>query len=176
MNLLRLGLMFAVLLVASGCQVLEIGQKMLEVIKDPGVQVGEDSDQASTAGITFFSQRNANVNTFGESVPISVLVLQMRGDTALNQVEILEFMADPKSAIGKEYIDSSEHSIPPGEFLTLDPLELKKETTYIGFAGLFAETGDATWRTAEAVEPLGKVYAFTIEVADSTLHVNVEEK
>ena len=165
-----------ILLCLGGCQLVEIGQKMFEVIKDPDIQVGDDGEQASTAGVTFFSQRNANVNAFGEAVPISVLVLQMRGDAALNQADILEFMDDPEAALGKEYIDSSEHSIPPGEFLALDPLELEEEATYIGFVALFAETDGAIWRTAEAVEPVGKVYNITVEVGSLNLRVALEEK
>lgn len=158
----------------GGCQVVEMGQKMLEVIKDPEVQVGDDGDQASLANITFFAQRNANLNLFGESVPISVIVAQMRADVALSQADILEFMGDVEASLGKDYIDSSEHSIPPGAFLTLDPIELDSETKYLGFAALFADTQGATWQVIEAVEPVGKTYTVTVEVADKNLRATLE--
>lgn len=168
-----------VLVTALACLFLsacDTAKKVFAVVKDPEVQVGDSSDQTSTLDAVFFAQRNANINTLGEEVPISVLVIEMLGDSAFKSSEIFEFLDDPKAALGDQFIAAAEHTVPPGEFLTLSALELNEATKFVGIVGLFSEVEDAQWRDFAPVEPSGKIYVMTVEIDKGRIAMELEER
>ena len=160
----------------AGCGIWETAQKLFEVVKDPDVQVGDDGDQPSLAKATFFSQRNANINALGEGVPINVLMIEMKGESLFNTSEIFEFADDAETALGAEFVGSSEHTVAPGTFLNVPELELNADTKFIGFVGLFANPNGASWRAVHPVEPLGKVYRLSLEIGNRRLSLTAEEE
>ena len=160
----------------SACGILEASQKIFEVVKDPEIQVGEDSDQVSTLETVFFAQRNANTNTLGEEVPVSILVIEMLGDSIFKTSEIFEFLDDPKLALGDQFISVTEHTVPQGQFLTLPAVEMNSETKFIGVVGLFSEVEGARWRDVAPVEPTGKIYVITVEIDRGQIAMQLEER
>ncbi len=176
MAALRRGLPLLAAAVLAGCGIPEAAGKIFEVVKDPEVQVGDDGDQPSTVDVVFFAQHNANVNSLGEEVPVSVLVLEMSGDSVFQSSEIFEFLEDPKKALDDQFISAAEHSVPPGEFLALPPMEMNEETTFVGVVGLFSDVEDVQWRDLAPVETAGKAYVVTVEIAKGRIAMTLEER
>ncbi|WP_208993120.1 type VI secretion system lipoprotein TssJ [Roseibium sp. TrichSKD4] len=146
----------AVLLSACGAQ--EIPGKVIKVIADPKIAVGEPKDQPTLVDITVYAEPGANRNDGGEAVPIDVWIFQLSDDGKFFQAEFDRLTTEPAAVLSTTFVKVKEVQVPPGESKTINELELKKDTTFIGIAGGYVDPDKVDWRTVEAVKSKGETY------------------
>ncbi|WP_150523509.1 type VI secretion system lipoprotein TssJ [Roseibium sediminis] len=148
----------ALVCLLPGCGAQEIPGKVIKVIKDPKIPVGEPKDQPSLVDITVYSETGANRNEGGESVPIDVWVFQLSDDGKFFQADFETLVTDPKAVLSTTFVKVKEVQVEPGQSKTINELELEKDTTFIGIAGGYMEPDKVDWRTVEAVKSKGETY------------------
>ncbi len=154
----QLAVVFMGLLTVSACGAQKIPEKVWEVIKDPGIPVGEPKDQPTLMDITVFAEPGANRNDLGEHVPIDVWIFQLGDDGKLLQSSFEEATEDYEAAFGTTFIDVKEVQVMPGESKVVKELELDEDTVFIGLVGGYTKPEKVDWRVVEQVKPKGETY------------------
>lgn len=154
----QLALIFLGLLMLSACGAQQIPGKILKVLADPSIPVGEPKDQKTLIDITVFAELGANRNDLGEYVPIDVWIFQLGDDGKLLQSSYEEVTESYKEALGTTFIDVKEVQVMPGESKVVKELELDKNTVFIGLVGGYTKPERVDWRVVEQVKPKGETY------------------
>ena len=112
-KLIKSILLCMTILMLQGCGAQKIPGKIMEVIKDPNIQVGDEKKQQSTVDLTFYAEPNSNKNEGGEAVPLDIWVFQLSDDGKFLNTDFFTLTEIPKEGLGTTYIKLKEYQIEP---------------------------------------------------------------
>lgn len=134
----------------------DASKKIWEVIKDPGIQVGEDDAQPSMIALHAYAAAEVNKNFDDEPSPIVVKVFALSGDHRLFSYDFFTLSQDPKDALGvtlKGELD--ETMVAPGIYKILGPYEIPKGTKKLGVIAEYLDIEASIWRSSISIEDIG---------------------
>lgn len=161
--------------VFNGCapsQTVQALTKIGDIIMDPSLPVGSESEQPSEAQITVYADTNANRSEYGDA-PVDVWVFQLVDPDALNNADFISLMENPESTLSTSYVRHIRKQVKPGESTSLVPFKLTENTNYIGVAVAYANMDTASWRAVERVSGLGERYSILIPITKKGVTVQV---
>lgn len=161
------------LLMMSACEVQKIPGKIVKIIADPGIPVGEPKDQPTLIDITVFAEPGANKNDLSENVPIDVWIFQLGDDGKLLQSSFKEATEGYEEALGSTFVDVKEVQVMPGESKVVKELELDEDTMFIGLVGGYSKPENVDWRAVEQVKPKGETYKLLTVLSRNTIITNL---
>lgn len=150
-----LGLVMICLMTASlsGC---EAAGKIVEVIKDPDIQVGDDSDQPTEIALHAYAAEEVNKNFEGEPAPIVVKIFALSSDHRFFSYDFFSLTEDAEDTLGVTLLEElDENMLEPDSYKILGPYELPKRTKKIAVIAEYLDIESATWRTSIKVEDMG---------------------
>lgn len=152
-HLFRLLLLATIFIGLSSC---EASKKIVEVIKDPGIQVGDNSDQPSEISLHAYAAAEVNQNFDGEPSPVVVRVFALSSDHRFFSYDFFSLSEDTKETLGITLLEElDENMLEPDSYKILGPYELPKRTKKIAVIAEYLDIESATWRTAIKVQDLG---------------------
>ena len=134
----------------------ETVKKIGEVIKDPDIQVGDDSDQPSEIAIHAYAAADVNRNFDRESSPVVVKVFALSSDHRLFSFDFFSLVDDTKNTLGVTLLEElDENMLEPDSYKILGPYELPKRTKKIAIIAEYLDIETAVWRASIDVEAFG---------------------
>jgi type VI secretion system protein VasD len=146
----------------SSCGAQKIPKKVMEVIKNPDIQVGEKDEQPTKVDITFYAEPNSNKNDVGEPVPLDIWVFQLSDDGKFLNNDFFDLTEIPKETLGTTFIKLKEYQIEPEKSKIIKKIKLDEETTHIGIIGGYSDTERTDWRTIKKVKAVGEEYNMVV--------------
>ena len=166
-----MALFFSVFL--SGC---ETAKKVVQVIKNPDIQVGKLVDQPSEVTVTLLTEPDTNTNADGEAAAVDVQLIYMSDDSKLQAADYDQIADTPlPDALGKNYIDHQDFNLLPDTLKTLTPLKLDPKTEYIGVVAYFSDDQATEWKQIEAVEGTGHHYRLLVHIRQNSIEMKKED-
>lgn len=170
------GMVGAGLLVASGCGLQEAGKKILKIILDPSIPVGEPGDQPSEMNLSTHGMPGMNPNFDGKSTPVSIQIFALKSDHLLYETDLYTLIGFPKEALGVTLIEVlDEIQIEPGKFKVIRDYEIPAGTRNIGFAARFNTDEGTTWRASTPVTDKGVTENILVTVSGHQISVVKED-
>lgn len=153
------------------------GEKIGQVIADPGIQVGKLEDQSSELTITLLTEPDINQNDNGEAAPVDVQLIYLSDDSKLQAADydLLATTALP-DVLGKNYIDHQDFNLLPDTLKTLPPVKLDGKTSFIGVVAYFSDDQTTEWKQIEPVESIGHHYRLLVHIRSNTIEMKKEDK
>ena len=149
-TLLSLFLMLGTL---AGC---EAAGKIVEVLKDPDIQVGDDSDQPTTIALHAYAAEDVNKNFEGEPSPIVIKIFALSSDHRLFSYDFFSLTEDTAETLGVTLLEElDENMLEPDSYKILGPYEIPKRTKKIAVIAEYLDIESATWRTSIEVKDMG---------------------
>lgn len=143
----------AMLLMLSGC---ETAGKIVEVIKDPGIQVGEDVAQPSRIAIHAYAAAEVNRNFDDEPSPIIVKVYALSSDHRFYSFDFFSLTEEPEETLGVTLLENvDENMLEPDTYKILGPYEMPKGTRQIAVIAEYLDLESSVWRTSYKVADIG---------------------
>lgn len=162
-------------LVFSGCapsQTVEAMTKIGDIIMDPSLPVGNESQKPSEVQITVYADTGANRSEYGDA-PVDVWVFQLADPDALNNADFISLMENPEATLSTSYVRHIRKQVKPGESSSLVPFKLTENTNYIGVAVAYSDMNTANWRAVERVSAVGERYNILIPITRKGVTVQV---
>lgn len=106
--------------------------------------------------VQFKSAHFINPNVNNHSLPVEVVVYELRDDEAFRQATFEELWKDDRHVLGDSLLDRREINLIPGTQHKMS-LSLNSQTTYIGAIAIFRQPYGGHWR---AIKRLGHGFPF----------------
>ena len=149
----RLLLVATFLVSLAACEATE---KIVEVLKDPGIQVGDNDDQPSAIALHAYAAAEVNRNFGGEPSPIVVRIFALSSDHRLFSYDFFSLSEDTKETLGVTLLEElDENMLEPDSYKILGPYELPKRTKKIAVIAEYLDIETEVWRTAIKVQDIG---------------------
>jgi len=151
-------LLVSLLMMCTGLAGCEAAGKIVEVVKDPGIQVGDDGDQPTNVSLHAFAAEEVNKNFEGEPAPIVVKIFALSSDHRFYSYDFFSLTEDTADTLGVTLLEElDENMLEPGGYKILGPYELPKRTKQLAVIAEYLDIESATWRTTIKVEDMGSV-------------------
>jgi len=163
------------MLAMSGCapsQTVEALTKIGDIIMDPSLPVGNESQKPSEAQITVYADTGANRSEYGDA-PVDIWVFQLVDPDALNNADFISLMENPEATLSTSYVRHIRKQVKPGESSSLVPFKLTENTNYIGVAVAYSNMDTANWRAVERVSAIGEHYNILIPITKKGVAIQV---
>ncbi|MET3600451.1 type VI secretion system lipoprotein TssJ [Martelella mangrovi] len=157
----------------SSCGIPQATGKILKVIGNPDIPVGDATDQPSTIDMMIFEERGANRGDDGQPLPIDVWVFQLSDDGQFMQSDFESLTMDPKGTLKSTYVDMTQVQVTPDQSKPIENIELKKNTTFIGIVGGYVNYRDVNWRTTVQVNAKGETYQLFTAITPTKIITNL---
>lgn len=157
----------------TGC---ETAKKLGQVINNPDIQVGKQTEQPSEVTVTLLTEPDTNTNADGEAAPVDVQMVYMSDDSKLQAADYDQIASTPlPDVLGKNYIDHQDFSLLPDTIKTLPPVKLDEKTQFIGIVAYFSDDQSTQWKQIEPVEGTGHSYRVLVHVRQSSIEMKKED-
>lgn len=152
-----LGLIISVVVpFCVACDAVEATKKIVKVIADPDVPVGEPSDQPSVITINAFAAAEVNKAFDTDPAPIVFRILALSSDHRLFSFDFFSVVDDTKNTLGVTLLEElDENMLEPDSYKILGPYELPKRTKKIAVVAEYLDIDIAIWRSSLSVEDIG---------------------
>jgi type VI secretion system protein VasD len=115
--------------------------------------------------LTAAATADANLDGAGVPKPVQVQVLQLKGSEKLASADYFAVAADPKEALGDEFIAADSFTLPPGGTKTWEAT-LEEDANTIGLIVSYSQIDQAKWRVWQQV-PLHATTPLKAEIGAS---------
>jgi len=95
--------------------------------------------------VSMRAKPDVNPGPDGKASPIVLRLYQLKADAAFGNSDYFPLFDDEKKALGGDLVSREEQELVPGQTLSLE-IPFAPETRYIGLAGGYRDTGNASWR------------------------------
>ncbi|MGB0968338.1 MAG: type VI secretion system lipoprotein TssJ [Halocynthiibacter sp.] len=137
----------------AGC---EAAGKIVEVIKDPDVPVGEAEEQPSNVALHAYAAGDVNRNFDGKPAPIIVKIFALTSTHRFYSYDFFSLAEEPEDTLGVTLLDiMDENMLEPDTYKILGPYELPKGTQEIAVIAEYLDLEGATWRANFKVADIG---------------------
>lgn len=163
----------------TGCSSsLDAIKKMGQVIMDPNIQVGKDSDQASTLRLTLLAEPNINQNMEKQPSPIDIQVIYLAEDSKLQAAYYDQLQENElKSILGNNYLDHQDYTLMPDQYKPLPEIKLDKKNQYLGIIAYYSEPERAEWKQVIKLNGLGGIrYNVILHIKKHNLVIKMEKE
>lgn len=144
------------LFVLAGCGVPEATGKILKVIADPDVPVGEMAEQPTKVELHVYAAAEMNPNFENEPAPIVVNVYALSSDHRFFGYDFFSLVEEPDEALGITLLEVlDENMLEPDSYKVLGPYELPAKTRKIGIIAQYLDIETAVWRDTIEVAAVG---------------------
>lgn len=114
-----------------------------------------------------------NPDAQGRSLPVRLVVYQLRDDQVFKQATFQELWQNDKVTLNSSLLDRREISVAPNAHTTLD-MSREKQAAYLGVIAIFRTPQDGHWRT---ITKLGKGMpmmhkSYTVTLKGSQVHIH----
>ena len=99
----------------------------------------------TVVNLTAVASGDSNQDSAGVPKPVQVQVLQLKGSENLASADYFAVAADPKDALGDEFVSAETFTLRPGETKTWQAA-LEEDATTIGLIVSFSQIDRAVWR------------------------------
>lgn len=148
---------FAILMLfLSACGVTEAVPKIIEVIADPGIEIGEAETQPSVINLHVYAAEEINKSIDGAPAPVVIKVYALSSDHRFLTYDFFSIVDGPEETLDvtlREVLD--ENQMEPDSYKILGPYELPSRTKKIGVVVEFYDIDSAVWRDTISVQEIG---------------------
>ncbi len=159
-------------LTVSACEVPKATKKIVQILSNPDIPIGDQKDQPSIATLTVYAESGSNRNQLGESVPIDIWIYQLRDDSTFKTLDYFGAIEQPKEYLSTSYVDHVQLRIEDGDSRIVDRLEINKNTRYIGVIGGYSDAETQVWRQAEKINFRGEEYKILITLSRTGVKIH----
>nr|WP_285836154.1 type VI secretion system lipoprotein TssJ [Larsenimonas suaedae] len=144
------------------------------VLWNPSVQVGADTEQASTVDLSMVAESDMNADGNGLGAPMSFQVLQLKDDSKLMAADYAEVSDDLENALGTNYIDHDDFALLPRQFKFYESFDVDPETRFIGVIAYYNDPDHAEWKKVVRIRPKGHRYHILVHLRNHTVELRRE--
>ncbi|WP_082005584.1 type VI secretion system lipoprotein TssJ [Halocynthiibacter namhaensis] len=145
--------LFGIMLFLGGC---EAAGKIIEVIKDPDVPVGDADEQPSNVSLHAYAAGDVNRNFDGKPAPIIVKIFALSSTHRFYSYDFFSLAEEPENTLGITLLEMmGEDMLEPDAYKILGPYELPKGTQEIAVIAEYLDLEGATWRANYKVSDIG---------------------
>ncbi len=138
----------------AGC---EVTGKLIEVIKDPSVPVGEPDEQPSNIALHAYASGDVNRNFDGQPAPVIVKIFALSSSHRFYSFDFFSLVEEPKDTLGITLLDVlDENMLEPDTYKILGPYDLPKGTQEVAVIAEYLDLEGATWRASYKVSDIGE--------------------
>ncbi len=169
MKLKNLLVLLSASFILIGC---EMFTKVVEVVKDPDVQVGDDADQPTAITVNAIASNDVN-----GGAPIVVSIYALSSDHRFYGYDLYSLIGDPKDVLGPTLVDvMDEVSMEPGEYETFGAFKMPENTRYLAVIAQFGDFDGVKWRDAIEVDDVGEPKNVILSVTHNSVSIRLEGK
>lgn len=148
----------------------EMFTKVVEVVKDPDVQVGDDADQPTAIEINAIASSDVN-----GGAPVVVSVYALSSDHRFYGYDLYSLIDDPTGVLGPTLVDVlDEISLEPGEYTTFGAFKMPENTRYLAVIAQFGDFDRVKWRDAIEVDDVGEAKNAILSVTHNSVSIRLE--
>lgn len=131
----------------------------------------------SQVGLTLLADSDINPNESLAASPASFQVIWMSDDSKLLATDIDQLTTKKlEDVLGKNYLNHQDFTLIPGQYKYLPPVELEKETRFIGVAVYFSQPNATQWKKVIKVSPVGHRYQILIQLHKNSVDILKESE
>ncbi|HIC2037654.1 type VI secretion system lipoprotein TssJ [Enterobacter soli] len=131
----------------------------------------------SQAGLTLLADSDINPNESQAASPASFQVIWMSEDSKLLATDIDQLTTKKiEDVLDKNYVNHQDFTLIPGQYKYLPPVELEKETRFIGGAVYFSQPNATQWKKVIKVSPIGHRYQILIHLHKNSVDILKESE
>lgn len=131
----------------------------------------------SQAGLTLLADSDINPNESQAASPASFQVIWMSEDSKLLATDIDQLTTKKiEDVLDKNYVNHQDFTLIPGQYKYLPPVELEKETRFIGVAVYFSQPNATQWKKVIKVSPIGHRYQILIHLHKNSVDILKESE
>lgn len=178
-KLLRYMIICLVIWMTSGCNSpIEAAKKIGQVIMDPSIQVGKDTEQPSTLRLTLLAEPNINPNNEKQPSPINLQVIYLTEDSTLQATYYDQLQeAELKTILGKNYLDHQDYTLVPDQYKPLPEIKLDEKNQYLGLIAYYSNPEISEWKRVIKLNGTGgNRYNVLAQVKKQHLIIKVEKE
>lgn len=150
------------MLTGCGDQVKAV-KKISQVVMDPDIPIGDDSDQASIVKLHIYATANVNPNLNNMASPVQLMIYQLKSPHVFLSSDYYSLIEDPKETLKTTYISHEEYEINPDTWMPIQEIEVKKDTMSIAVVGMYSDVDLTQWRAAMPIKSsTGEKYDFLV--------------
>ncbi|QGU88116.1 type VI secretion system lipoprotein TssJ [Erwinia sorbitola] len=159
----------------TGCTAWKVTKKVGEVVMNPDVPVGKASDQPSTVTLALLAEPDINPNESGEATPTEIVVIYLSEDSLLLAADYDPLSNDQlEKTLGKNYLDHQQYTLLPDQFKPLPPIELEKNTRFLGVIARYADASRSEWKKIIKIKGQGHHYQVLIHIRSHEIELRKE--
>ncbi|MBF0785584.1 type VI secretion system lipoprotein TssJ [Muribacter muris] len=163
----------------SGCSsAIDAAKKIGQVIMDPSIQVGKDTDQPSTLRLTLLAEPNINPNSANQPSPINLQVIYLTEDSMLQATYYDQLQeTELKDILGKNYLDHQDYTLVPAQYKPLPEITLDEKNQYLGLIAYYSNPEISEWKQVIKLNGTGgHRYHVLAQVKKQHLIIKVEKE
>lgn len=151
------GLILAGALFSLGaCSIDDAAGKIVEVILDPGIEVGPPETQPSQISLHAFAAEEMNRNFENAPSPIVVKIFALSSDHRLFGYDFFSVVENTDETLGVTLLElMDEQEIAPDTYKIFGPYELPKKTKKLAVVAEYLDIEAAIWRSSIKVSDIG---------------------
>lgn len=131
----------------------------------------------SLVGLTLLADSDINPNESQAASPVSFQVIWMSDDSKLLATDIDQINSRKlEDVLGKNYLNHQDFTLIPGQYKYLPPVELDKESKYIGVAVYFSQPNTTQWKKVIKVSPVGHHYQILVHLHKNSVDILKESE
>lgn len=158
----------------TGC---ETAKKIGQVISNPDIQVGQQTEMPSEVTVTLLTEPDTNTNAEGEATPVDVQLVYLSDDSKLLAADYDQISSTPlPDVLGKNYVEHQDFNLPPDTMKILPPVKMDGKTRFIGVIAYFSDDQATEWKQIEPVENTGHRYRMLVHVRQSSIEMKKEDE
>lgn len=143
----------------------------------PADETPDVAKQPSLVGLTLLADKDINPNESLAASPVSFQVIWMSDDSKLLATDIDQLNTRKlEDVLGKNYQNHQDFTLTPGQYKYLPPVELEKETRFIGVAVYFSQPNTTQWKKVIKVSPVGHHYQILIHLHKDSVDILKESE
>lgn len=160
MKILKQIIFGVIIAITTGCSgSLEAMKKIGQVVMDPNIQVGKDTNQPATLKFTLLADPDINVNMDKQSTPIDVQVVYLTEDSRFQAMYYDQLQENElKDILGKNYLDHQDYTLVPDQYKPLPEIKLNEKNQYLGVIAYYSDPEKAEWKQVIKLNGLGGHY------------------
>lgn len=161
----------------SSCDVTEAVPKILEIIGDPDVPVGEPEARPSVVNLHAYAAAEVNQGFEGEAMPVIVKIYALSSDHRFFSFDFFSLVDEPETSLGVTMLELlDENQLTPDSYKVLGPYELPKKTKKIGVIAEYLDIESTDWRTSIAVKDIGADDRILLLLTDEEVRLMKKEE
>ncbi|KZB51083.1 hypothetical protein TH44_02915 [Thalassospira xiamenensis] len=157
----------------AGC---ETAGKIVDVIAEPDIQIGENEIQPSQISLHAYAAGDVNKNFGGEPSPVVIKVLALSNDHRLFSYDFFSLVDKMDETLGKTLLANlDEVQLEPDSYKILGPYEMPEGTKKIAIIAEYLDIETSVWRSAISVQDVGSNERFLLLLLEEEVRLIKDE-